>query len=82
METNSHFLNLSWEVPLMLEIVSLGLLPHTPAQSLLMELGFASQFRVRNLVSWSCKCPSQSHKGSSNSKGIWSAQEIIKRSCF
>lgn len=48
-ETNSDLLKLSWAVPLILEIVPLGLLPYTPARSLLMELGFASQFRVRNL---------------------------------
>lgn len=79
METNSNFLKLSSEVPLVLEIVTEPPLLHPSTILVLMELGFASQ--SQEFVSWSCKSPSQPHQGSSNSKSIWSVQEVIKSSC-
>lgn len=56
METNSHFLKLSWEVPLMLEIVSLGFLPGT-STVLVNGIRLCQPKRVRNLSAGVVKVP-------------------------
>lgn len=57
METNSDFPKAELGSAIGAGDCVTGLLPCTPAQSLLMELGFASQFRVRNLSAGVVKVP-------------------------
>lgn len=59
METNSNFLKLSWEVPLMLEIVSLGLLLPYLSTILVNGTRLCQPAQSQEFVSWSCKSPSQ-----------------------
>lgn len=56
--------------------------PLHPSTILVHGIGLCQPVQSLGFVSWSWKSPSQPHQGSSNSKGFWFAQEVIKRSCF